>query len=223
MAKRFKYAGRFLEVDAAHNIENPRRHAISLANYRDWILCSGCNTFFKHLEDQVANTVEWMARGRSMTLDTEQLALLACWGAKTGIALLSVEREFRDLVPLEHREHLREREIPHDDCWVGYASWNGSIHGFAGEQAIGDTPDPRPGAVYRAYSLVFTIERLALKLFGLIDGPVPGYAMSFDTDSLRQFWPPRHLSLAWPLFPATQEGNLPNLIDLAPMEEARGM
>lgn len=191
-----------------HNIAHPRRHPISLQNYRDWILCEECNTFFKHLEDQVADTIGSMAWGRPLILDTGQMALVACWGAKTGIALLSVNRDFRDLVPLAHREHLRKQELPHDDCWVGYGSWNGEVQVFAGEQSIG-APElgGREGA-YRAYSLVFTFEHLFMKLFGLIDRPPPGYAMWHDTPSVRQFWPPRHLSLSWPLFPAAQPWQL---------------
>lgn len=109
--------------------------------------------------------------------------------------------------------------VPHDDCWVGYASWAGELHVFAGEQLIG-TPDlGRPEEAYCAYSLVLTIERLVVKLFGLVNGPMPGYEMGHDTSVIRQFWPPRHVSLGWPLPWAGQEDNLGHLMDLAPMSK----
>jgi len=217
IAKRFGFKGLYLENAVVVGVKHIRKQPISVASHRARIFCSDCNTFFKHLEDQVADTLTWMARGRPLQLDTEQIALLGCWGAKTGVALLAAEKDFVDLVPEAHRRYLRERETPDDHCWVGYSSWNGGINKFGGEQLVGA---PELGAAetpYRAYAAVLTFAQLAVKLFGLIDSPIPGYAIGRDTDSFRQFWPPKHLSLKWPLFPVAQEGNLDDLIEFAPM------
>jgi hypothetical protein len=218
LARRFGLKGLLLQAGSSTGLVYPIRQPVSFANHRGRITCAECNTFFKHLEDKVADTIEWMARGRSIRLDTEQVALIGIWGAKTGIELIAIHPDFRELVPQEHRRALRYQEQPHDDCWVGYCSWTGRYAKFVGHQGLGITDADGVERLHSCYSAVFTFEKLALKLTGLID-PAPGYGPSWDNQSLRQTWPPRHLSLDWPLFPAAGDANFNNLCMLPPFQK----
>src|SRR5579862_8601321 len=179
LARRFGLKGLLLQAVSSVNVTHPIRHPISFASHRGRITCKECNWFFKHLEDQVADTIEWMARGRAIRLDTEQLALIGIWGAKTGIELIAIYPDFRELVPQEHRHALRYQECPHDDCWVGYCSWGGSIANFVGDQSLGAPDADGAERFYRCYGAIFTFEKLALKVSGLLT-PIPGYGPDWD-------------------------------------------
>jgi hypothetical protein len=153
-----------------------------------------------------------MARGRPITLGPDEQDVLARWGAKTGYTLVAAEKEMRNLIPMEHARMLRDEGKVHPLTWVGYASWGGRPHKFGGDQSIELTEE----RTIRAHHAILTFANLALKVFGLSE-PVPDHVLSFDTASLKQVFPPLDRPIAWPLFPAAQDGNIQRMAELPPL------
>jgi hypothetical protein len=75
---------RLIEMRPVYQLNiQPRKQPIIFGSHRERIFCKGCNAHFKHLEDEAADLVEWMARGRPIVLGAQEQDLLAQWGAKT--------------------------------------------------------------------------------------------------------------------------------------------
>ncbi len=195
----------------------PHKQPISVASYRKRIFCADCNTHFKHLEDAAIPIIEPLALGNALILSQEEQAIAALWGAKTGIAIVSSTPEFHELVPLNHRLTVRQLGEPHADMYVGYAPWRGRVHLFGGDHSlINEAVDPARG--YRAYGAMLTFAKLALKVFGIFDPPVPGHILEGDWPSIKQVWPKRTGNLVWPPDgPPAREGNLGSLAQLVPL------
>jgi hypothetical protein len=117
----------FLPADSAFVLGSmaPRTQPISFASYRARVLCTDCNTHFKHLEDAVIPLLVPMARDISLSLDAASRSRLARWAHKTAIALLAATPELREAVPAEHRRAVRDTDQAHRDVWVGFFSWRG--------------------------------------------------------------------------------------------------
>jgi hypothetical protein len=183
-------------INGVSTTPTKRKQLISVASHRERIFCMGCNKHFKDLEDEAIPILEWMARGRAISLGEAEQEILARWGAKTGFALIAAERELRTLVPSEHMAHLRFQNEPHAMNWVGYASWSGHVFKAANRQRIHLTGDDQ--VVFRAYHEVLAFQHLAFKLFGLID-LIPGYKVEGDWPGLKQVWPRATQPISWPL------------------------
>jgi hypothetical protein len=177
-------------------ISTTRRQPIRFSTHRERIFCKGCNKHFKHLEDDALHIIEWMARGRAVQLNDDEQRLVAAWGAKTGYALIAAEKEHHELVPRSHMAWLRQHGSPHEDSYVGYGSWN--VRAFKGINSQELRSPDNDEIAYRAYSVVLTFAKLALKVFGLVDSPIPDHHLGYDRPLLRQVWPPLDRSLVWP-------------------------
>jgi hypothetical protein len=208
----------FLSADEAFiagGLERPKRD-ISFANYRSRIFCTSCNTHFKALEDEVIPLLEGMARGRTLSLNTESQALLALWAHKTAIALLAASPDHREAVPVEHRLAVRDNGRAGPDTWVSFFAWWGGPVLATGElEALhrGDPGIPRNG-----YLALLSFARVGFCVIGFepvgIEERVDG-----ELAPLRQFWPPRVGLQHWPP-PAVNNGILPTLLRFVPLRRA---
>lgn len=216
IGKRFPHL-RYKELRTVYtfNVQHPRKQPVIFGSHRERIFCKNCNAHFKHLEDEAIPLVEWMARAKPIILGDAEQDVLARWGAKTGYALVAAERDTRDLVPLEHTKTLRFGGVVHPLTWVGYASWRGRAHKFAGDHQLDSLKPLQPGSL-RAYGAILTFEHLALKVFGLYER-APRHAVHFDTASLKQVFPALDRQIAWPLFPAAGDSNLQGMAELPPL------
>ena len=187
----------FLSADEAFvagGIER-RRQPISFASYRARILCDGCNTHFKHLEDDVIPLLEPMARGRILSLDTQSQALLARWGHKTAIALLAATPELRDAVPTEHRHAVRHEGRVGTNTWISFFAWRGGPVLATGQVDVLDRANPE--TTREGYMAFLSFAQVGVCVIGfedieaneIIDGELP---------PLRQFWPPKTRLQHWP-------------------------
>ena len=220
VAKRLGLENVKLFHDPTSVIPTTRTQPIAVSSHRAEILCIGCNAHFGRLEEETIPLLEWMAKGRDLRLGADEQLLLAQWGAKTGYTLLAAEKETRTLVPREHMAWLRDNGEPHADCWLGYASWNGTTFKAGNVQQLNSPGDSRE---YTVYHEMLTFLNIALKVFGIIDS-VPGYVIGGDKDDLRRVWPKTHRTISWPLVPAGNRNleallSLPALIDTTLLAE----
>lgn len=145
---------------------DPGHQPVRVGSHRRRIFCAECNGHFKHLEDEAIPVVEWIARGKPISLGETEQDILARWGAKTGYAIISAQKEMRSLVPDEHTRRLRYEGTVHPLTWVGYASWHGHTHVFGGDHAASTE-----GGTIRAYGVALCIGQMALKVRPLRTGP----------------------------------------------------
>ena len=217
LSKRFGLEGIMLHSAESSGVQAPRKQPISFASHRARIMCSDCNTHFKHLEDSAIPIIEPMARGQQIVLGDTERKIAAVWGAKTGIALISAERWLRELVPIEHRLTIRQLgEVP-ESIWVSYTPWQGAMHAYVGDHTFLDqTVDPpRP---YRAYGAVLIFAHLALKVLGLVHFPLANQIIEGDMPSIKQVWPDKGYPIRWPPPVPAKEGNFQTLIDFVPLQ-----
>jgi hypothetical protein len=210
IGKRFGMRAVKLSPIYTFNLQHLRKQPVVFGSHRERICCKGCNEHFKYLEDDAIPVVEWMARGKSITLGTAEQDVLARWGAKTGYALIAAEKDFRELLPVEHRRMLRDEGKVHPLTWVGYASWNGSAHKHGGDHSLSGRPEE---PTVRSYGAILTFAQLAFKVFGLY-APVPRHTLLFDTASLKQVHPPLDRPIAWPLWPPASDANIQSMAEL---------
>jgi hypothetical protein len=194
------------------------RHPISFASYRKRIFCKGCNTHFKHLEDEAIPLIEPMAWGRTaVSLGAEGQRLLALWAAKTGMALLAATK-LTDAIPQTHRDSVRHHAQPPADSWVGYFPWTGGPNVWAAE---GDMATNTPNPAFRGdtYTVIFAFRRLAFMLVGFRD-PIPaGYRIGSGTYPIHQVWPTQASLIHWPPDePPANAGVMPDLVRFAPLD-----
>jgi hypothetical protein len=197
-------------------IPTTRRQPIRFATHRERIFCTSCNEHFSHLEEEAIEIIEWMARGRAVQLGNDEQRLIAAWGAKTGYALIAAEREHHDLVPRNHMAWLRQEGSPHTDSYVGYGSWDGRAFKAINRQELRSPEDD--DSVYRAYSVVLTFAKLTLKVYGLVDTPIPHHHIGYDSRWLRQVWPSLDRPLAWP---TPRVGHAADFLQLLTLEALR--
>jgi hypothetical protein len=82
---------------------------------------------------------------------------------------------------------LRQEGSPHMECYVGHGSWGGGAFKAINRQELRSPEDD--DIVYRAYSVVLTFAKLTLKVYGLVDTPIPRHHIGYDSPWLRQVWP----------------------------------
>lgn len=213
VSKRLGLGGELRAVEIAGFEGTHDTRQASVTNFRRRIFCKACNQHFKDLEDAVIPILEPMARGHSVTLGVDDQRLLALWGAKTGIAIVAPVPETGDLVPLDHRLTVRQKDTPHAQQWVGYSAWQGGVCAIIGDHTL-TVPEDDHG--FRAYQGVLTFGAVALKLFGLIQVP-PGRVLDADWPSIKRVWPERGGELQWPPdAPPTTRRELAKFIHLVP-------
>jgi hypothetical protein len=183
MAKRFGLRGRFLHPAEGVGPVQRRRQPISIASHRKRIFCDGCQKHFKLLEDAVIPFLALMGLGKPVTLTVERQQLLAAWGAKTAYALIGSEGSLGDVGPQDHRYYLRQNGVPATEVYVAYAPWAGSNNLFVGESELQGSSVYAPETTYGA---VLTINKLALKVFGITKTRLPGSVFSGERPSLKQ-------------------------------------
>jgi hypothetical protein len=190
---------------------SPRRHPISFASHRERIFCKDCNYHFKHLEDEAADLVTWMAKGRPIQLGSREQSVLARWGAKTAYALIAAEEAGREAVPLEHRTTLREQNVVHPYTWIGYTAWGGRVH-----KAITtlDYELAGFGTVY-VFNVILTFRSLLLKVSGF-DKLMPGHEIG-SHDAVGQVTPRVHRVIPWPNSPVPHDRDLRRILELVPI------
>lgn len=194
-----------------------RKQPIMFGSHRERIFCKDCNKHFKQLEDEAADLVEWMARGRSITLGPTEQDVLARWGAKTGYALIAAERNFRDLVPRDHMAFLRIQDEPHALSWVAYGSWDGAAHKLVGENQAVAGPSGGPIRAHRIYHAQLSFGQLLPKFAGFFRPLAPPLRVGFDAPMLRQVWPRVDHQNKWPTTPPFSEGDWETLGQVGPV------
>jgi hypothetical protein len=168
-----------------------------------------CNQHFKHLEDEAADLIEWMARGRAIKLGPNEQDVLGRWGAKTGYALLAAAgEEFISPTPFDHRKMLREKAFVSPCASVGYGSWDGPIDKLVMADFFKARGDEQPP---RSYLVILTFAQLALRFVG-VDGLRPGHAFTLDTKNLKQVSPRVHHHITWPTTPPLTRRNTQEVV-----------
>jgi len=195
---------------------HPRKQPVSFASYRARIFCSDCNKHFKHLEDAAIPLLVPMAKGRVLSLDAANQALLALWANKTAIALIAADEiGLREIVPMDHRRAVREAGRPTDRTYVGYFPWRGSPVISVGSAVFTSNVDPT--SQFDSYGAILTFAQLAFVVFGLAEPLPSSVVIDADSSAMRQFWPPRLPLLHWtPGTPATNS-NLGDLLNFVPL------
>jgi hypothetical protein len=209
----------FLPADSAFVVGamEPRTQPISFASYRARVLCTDCNTHFKHLEDAVIPLLVPMARGISLSLDVTSRSRLALWAHKTAIALLAATPELRDAVPNEHRRAVRDNDHAHPDVWVGFFSWRGGpVLGTA--QGSITNPKTRRRAC-DSYLAFLTFAQVGFAVVGLSDPSELNQVVGGQIPRALQFWPPTPGLDFWPP-PALDNSVLPALLNFVPLRPA---
>jgi hypothetical protein len=102
-----------------------RRQPISFASYTTRGFCHGCNKHFGLLEDEVAPTLEPMARGRDLTLNAATQQTLALWANKTAFALRTAENKLDLPFAQDQLQAVRQGMVA-PRTWVGFFSWRAS-------------------------------------------------------------------------------------------------
>lgn len=190
--------------------EPRRRQPIRFGSHRERVFCKECNTHFKHLEDEAADLITWMAQGRSVRLGTDEQDVLGRWGAKTGYALLAAAGEkFVSPVPFEDRKMLRKEALVSPRTSVGYGSWDGPIDRIVMVDLFKGRGDERPP---RSYLVILTFKQLALRVIG-VDELRPGRSFTLDTKNLKQVTPRVHSHVAWPMAPPLTRRHTQEIVD----------
>jgi hypothetical protein len=184
----------------------PRRRPISFASYRARIFCEGCNTHFKHLEDEVIPVIVPMAKGRVLSFGAGERETIARWCLKTGIALLSAEPGDQDAVPPAHREALRQREEIPTNSWIGIFRWHGRPVITSGTGVVSSRK--APATVREAYSVMLAFEGFGFYANVYVDSPDAPIPHAVDHPPMISVWPPRLGLSHWPP-PPTDNRTLP--------------
>jgi hypothetical protein len=197
-----------------------RRQPISFASHRARIFCSNCNTHFKHLEDEVIPILDPMAHGRTLSLGTDNQAILALWAAKTAMALVATTPGLRDFVPQRQRESVRYAGVPPTDCWVGYVPWKGRAAQIYVSDNTLTSPPQHPAVGNQSWSAVLVFKKAGFKVMGFID-PLPvGYKIDSGPFPVAQVWPRRSGLIHWPSPDPARETDFATLTAFAPLTPA---
>lgn len=191
-----------------------RRQPVSLASYRARIFCVGCNTHFKHLEDEVIPLLVPMAKGVSVALNRDSQALLALWANKTAIALVTANAELRQAIPATHRRAVRQGHIA-DDTWVGFFSWTGGPVLSVGRGDIRDKAGVAEGR--ESYMATFAFSKIAFSVMGLSEPIRPDEVIDLEPFPVQQFWPTKAQLLHWPAPSSADNRLLPVLLNSVPV------
>jgi hypothetical protein len=205
----------FLSADDAFiaGTERPSQ-PISFAGYRSRIFCTGCNTHFKHLEDEVIPLLVPMARRRLVSLDPRTQSLLALWAHKTAIALLAATPEGPDAVPAEHRRAVRDGHSAGPDTWIAFFAWRGGpVLGTGHLQLVDHTP---PHAARDGYLAFLTFASVGFAVIGLSAPLREHETIDAELAPLARFWPPQTQLQQWPP-PSVDNRVLPSLFNFVPL------
>jgi hypothetical protein len=174
----------------------PRTRPISFASYRAPIFCSGCNTHFKHLEDEALPLIVPMAKGVTFAIGQAEREVLSRWCLKTAIALSSAEPGHQDAIPSGHRRALREdgKIIAH--TWIGIFRWHGEPVISTGDGVLTDRN--RPGVVRPSYSAMLAFEGFGFYVTALHEEPAAGAPPGRDHPPMLAICPPRLGMIEWP-------------------------
>lgn len=182
---------------------------IAFASYRKRILCTSCNTHFKHLEDEVIPLLVSMARGRPLSLKGDTQRLLALWAQKTAIALVAAGGASTELVPAEHRESVRRRRRPGDACKIDFFAWTGgSTMGTGVAELITRGRSIRS----KGYVAFLTFAELGFRVIGFEPPLGPHQQVTPTPPWLLRFWPTAGRAYTWPP-PACDDSILPMLFE----------
>ena len=185
-------------------------------------MCKECNEHFGRLEEAVKPLLVPMARGEALDLDAHDQALLALWGAKTGIALLATTaRELLEVIPVDHRRSVRFAGVPHNEMWVGYYPWD-DVTILHGGQVTLANDNMEPPDQYEGYTSLFSFGNVGFKLVGL-KGPLRNGDTLGATNlaPISQVWPAYRSDFHWPEGTALNEARHMNiLVGLAPIQRA---
>jgi hypothetical protein len=193
----------------------PPRHPLSFASHRGRILCKGCNTHFKHLEDAAIPLLVPMATDLTLALGPESREQLALWASKTAMALLATQ-ELGAAVPREHRESVRYRDEPPTPSYVGYFRWSGNPSVQVGEDDL-RTVGPDEALRGRTYSAILTFRSLAFHVVGFLDDIPNGFTIRTDGYPV-PFWPRTPGMIHWPpAYEAADAASVENLYRMAPL------
>jgi hypothetical protein len=215
IAKQLAIKGKIEPRNAMQIGRAPRRQPISFASYRARIFCAGCNKHFHHLEDEVIPWLVPMARGVPMSLGAESQAVIARWAVKTAMALLSAEPGDQDIVPLSHREALRDEGRVLADTWVGFFRWHGPPTLITGE---GTAPFVHSdGRTVDEYSALLAFEGLGFYVTAFHEDLPSGLSLAGDRAPMFSFLPTRTDIVHWPP-PMTDDRMLPALLNWSPLQ-----
>lgn len=203
----------FLVQGSTGGAVRPKPQPISFASHRARILCTGCNTHFKHLEDAVIPLLVPMARGRTLAINTDTQQVLALWAAKTAMVLIAATDGLQDAVPVHHRHTVRHDATVPDDVWVGLCPWSGDPL-LAVSRITPAEPIQAP-----AYKAILTFAGIGFCVVGFERIPA-GHTIDGNVPPLHSFAPTRHALIEWP-GPATVDRTaLPFLMSFIPLAPA---
>jgi hypothetical protein len=191
---------------------------ISFANYRARVMCDGCNTHFKHLEDAVISLLVPMGRGLTLSLNRDSQGLLALWASKTALALMAARPDEDNRRLQAQGQLIRQGQVP-PDTWVAYMFWHGGpiISTACGGAAARSLPGPER----EIYGVILTFAGVGVYVTSFLDGLPSGAKIGGAPQPLRQCWPIQSPYLNWPP-PTVDNRILPTLLSFAPLQTVRG-
>lgn len=199
----------------------PRSQDISFASYRARIMCTPCNTHFKHLEDAVIPLLVPMARGRSVSLNPETQCLLALWAHKTAIGLVHAVPELHEqgAVPLDHRKSVRYDGRPGAQTWVSFLPWSGSPVVASGISILASRSSDMDREAYGAF-LAFA--GIAFYVVGFVEELDRAESIEHNRLPFHQCWPQRSPRIDWPTCPPVDNQIVPSVLELVPLTTRGG-
>jgi hypothetical protein len=199
--------GEVQPVDRLHAAIEARiseRSELSVSEYAARSLCEACAAALGELDARARLLLAPMIASRPRAYDPAEQQTLAAWGVRQAYAALAVEGK-ADGVPPWHRDRLRERGEPHEDVFVGYGRYRRDHVGVLAARLLVPLGEDRQDV--EAYSVVFVLGRMALKVFGVHSRPAATRVKPPEGQLVR-FWPPQRDVVAWPPLWSVDEATL---------------
>jgi hypothetical protein len=188
-----------------------RRHPISFASHTTRGFCHGCNKHFGLLEDEVAPTLEAMARGRDLTLNAAMQQKLALWANKTAFALRTAENKLDLPFAQDQLQAVRQGMVA-PRTWVGFFSWRGEP-----VLATGTGRLTTGAGAQHLYLAMLTFANVGFCVTAVTQPLVGNQRISADVNNpVAQLWPERYPTLSWP-WPPVDNRIVPRLLELVPL------